>query len=145
MKNIQKIKRVQLIINQSDEFIILGLVSSEPDYKLSLTINKKFGISLKNISPVRIIDGSGSELIFSRFADTNGSPGTIFTLFSNRSGKHFLIRNLKNIDYIFQVHNPDDSTKADSLTASLRKIDSINAVFNIDLNTFKDKNIQYLI
>jgi hypothetical protein len=144
MKSIQKITRVQLKINQADEFTILGLVSAEPDYKLSLTINKKFRISLKNISPVKIIDDTGSELTFSRFSDTSGSPGLVFTLVSNRSGKHFLLRKLKNVDYIFQVHDPESENNIDTLIANLREIEAVNAVFNIDLNTFKDKNLQYL-
>ena len=144
MKSIQKITRVQLKINQADEFTILGLVSAEPDYKLSLTINKKFRISLKNISPVKIIDDTGSELAFSRFSDISGSPGLVFTLVSNRSGKHFLLRKLKNVDYIFQVHDPESENNIDTLIAGLREIEAVNAVFNIDLNTFKDKNLQYL-
>lgn len=144
MKSIQKITRVQLKINQADEFTILGLVSAEPDYKLSLTINKKFRISLKNISPVKIIDDPGSELAFSRFSDISGSPGLVFTLVSNRSGKHFLLRKLKNVDYIFQVHDPESENNIDTLIAGLREIEAVNAVFNIDLNTFKDKNLQYL-
>jgi uncharacterized protein with ACT and thioredoxin-like domain len=144
MKRTQKITRVQLKINQADEFTIIGLVSAEPDYKLSLTINNKFGISLKNISPVKIIVDTGSELTFSRFSDTSGSPGLVFTLVSNRSGKHFLLRKLKNVDYIFQVHDPESENNIDTLIAGLREIEAVNAVFNIDLNTFKDKNLQYL-
>lgn len=144
MKIIQKITRVQLKINQTDEFIILGLVSAEPDYKLSLVINKKIGISLKNISPVNIINDKGFELTFSRFSNSSDSTGLTFTLISNRSGKNFLIRKLKNVDYIFQVHDPESENNTDTLTASLREIETVNAVFNIDLNTFKDKNLQYL-
>jgi hypothetical protein len=144
MKVIQKIKRVQLRINQNDGFILLGLVSAEPDYKLSLSINKKFRISLKIISPLKVIDDAGSELSFSRFSDSSGTPDTLFNLISNRSGKSFLLKNLKNVDYIFQIHNTENEFNINQLTVSLREIDSVNAVFNIDLNTFKDKNLQYL-
>jgi len=145
MKSIQKITRIQLKINQKEEFILLGIVSAEPDYKLSLTLNKKFRISLKNISPVKITDDTGSELAFSRFSDTSGSPDIVFNLISNRSGKNFLLKKLKNVDYIFQVQDPENENNINQITASLREIESVNAVFNIDINTFKDKNLQYLI
>ena len=95
MRSIQKITRVQLKINQYDDFVLLGLVSAEPDYKLSLNLNKKFRISLKNISPLKITDDAGSELAFSRFSDTSGSPDLLFNLISNRSGKSFLLKKLK--------------------------------------------------
>ena len=145
MKSIQKVTRVKLKINQNNDLILFGLVSAEPDYKLSLTLNKKFRISLKNISPVKITDDNGSELVFSRFSDTRGSSDIIFTLISNRSGKHFLLKKLKNIDYIFQVQDPDNENNISRITASLREIDTVTAVFNIDMNTIKDKNLQYLI
>lgn len=49
MRNNQKITRVQLNIDQNEEVILIGIVSADPDYKLSLALNRKFGISLKNI------------------------------------------------------------------------------------------------
>jgi hypothetical protein len=119
-------------------------VSAEPDYKLSLTLNKKFRISLKNISPVKINNDIGSELTFSRFSDSSSSPDRIFNLISNRSGKNFLLKKLKNVDYIFQVQNPDNEININQITASLREIDTVTAVFNIDMNTIKDKNLRYL-
>jgi hypothetical protein len=145
MKSAQKITRVQLKLNQRDEFILLGVVSSEPDYKLSLSINQKFRISLKNTSPVRISENKGKELSFSRFTDNSRSPGIAYNLISNRSDKIYFLKNLKNGDYIFQIHDPENESNIDNLASSLREIESINAIFKIDLNTFKDKNLQFLI
>lgn len=144
MKSVQKVTRVQLKIKRNEDFILIGLVSSEPDYKLSLALNKKFKISLKNISSLKLNDETGSELAFSRFSDSSRSPEIQFGLFSNRSGKSFLLKKLKNVDYIFQVHDTEDESNINQITASLRELESVTAVFNIDLNTFKDKNLQYL-
>lgn len=144
MKSKQKITRVQLKVNQIDEFILVGIVSVEPDYKLSLSLNKKFRISLKNISPVKVTDGNGTEMAFSRFSDNSGSPDIIYNLISNRSGKNFLLKKLKNVDYIFQVQDSENENNINQITTSLREIESVNAIFKIDINTFKDKNLQYL-
>ena len=144
MKSVQKVTRVKLNVNLNNDLIMVGLVSSEPDYKLSISINRKFGISLKNLSPLKIENGTGSELSFSRFSDISGSPDIIFSLISNRNGKQFLINKLKNIDYIFQVQDSENESKINQITSGLREIESVNAVFNIDLNTFKDKNLHYL-
>jgi hypothetical protein len=132
-------------MNQKDEFILLGVVSSEPDYKLSLSINKKFRISLKNTVPVIIGEGTDNALSFSRFSDTGRTPGIVFNLFSNRSEKNFLLKKLNNVDYIFQVYDPENESNIDQMVASLRDIESVSAVFKIDLNTFRDKNLHYLI
>jgi hypothetical protein len=144
MKSIPKITRVQLKVEHEEGSILLGLVSSEPDYKLSLALNKRLGISLKNISPVKILSESGTEVVFSRFSDSTGSPELIYNLFSNRSGKYFLLKKLKNVDYIFYVYDSENNNTIESVTTILREIASVNAVFNIDLATFKDKNLHFL-
>lgn len=144
MQNSQKVKRVQLKVNQLNDFALLGIVTSEPDYKLSLTLNKKFGISLKYASPLEVRDPNQTELIFSRFSDISNSAGLTFNLISNRSGKHFLFNKLKNIDYILQVHDSENDANISQITDILREIESVNAIFTIDINTFKDKNLHLL-
>jgi hypothetical protein len=137
----QKVTRVKLNIEQSSDYILLGLVCSEPDYKLSLSLNKKFGISLRNILPLKLMD---EDLSFSRFSNLHDPENHIFNLISNRSGKNFLLNKLKNIDYLLQISNPESEVDLNSITSSLRELETINAVFNIDVNTIKDKNLHYL-
>jgi hypothetical protein len=144
MKSTQKVTRVKLNIEQNNDYILLGLVSSEPDYKLSLSLNKKFGISLKNITPLKITDDIKSELAFSRFSNNDDSTDLTFSLISNRCGKSFLLNKLKNIDYLLQINIPEKEISTDQITSSLREIDTINAVFNINISTIKDKNLHYL-
>jgi hypothetical protein len=145
MTNIRKVTRVKLQIDNVNDFILIGLVSSEADYKLSLSLNKKFKISLKNISPFKINNTSGTEFQFSRFSDISQSPDRIFNLFSNRSGKHFLISKLRNIDYILYIHDPDNKPIIGEIVSALREIAGITAVFNIEPDTIKDKNLHYIM
>jgi len=145
MKKPQKITRVKLQIEEINDFILFGLVSSEPDYKLSLALNKKLSVSLKNISPVMIFGENEKELLFSRFSDSSESPDRIFNLISNRSGKYFLLKKLRNIDYIFHIHDPENRNIVSEITSSLREIDTITAVFNIDIDSIKDRNLNLVI
>jgi hypothetical protein len=145
MKKTGKVTRVKLQIDQIYDFILIGLVSSEPDYKLSLALNKKFGISLKTIDPVRISGENGIELIFSRFSDTSESPERIYNLVSNRSGRDFLIKKFRNIDYILNIHSADNKNINNQITSSLREIPAITAVFNIETDTIKDRNLHFVI
>lgn len=145
MKDTRKVTRVKLQIDQVNDFLLFGLVSSEPDYKLSLSLNKKFSISLRNSQPVKLTAENGSELIFSRFSDTSGAPDRTFNLVSNRSGKNFLVRKLKNIDYILYVHDPENEDELTRMTTRLREIQTITAVFNIEIDTIKDKNLHFVI
>lgn len=144
MKTTQKITRVQLKINQENESVLLGIVSTEPDYKLSLLLNRKLKLSLKNITPLILSSETGLEISFSRFSDSKASPGIIYELISNRIEKNYLIKKLKNIDYIFYIHNHDNEIDISHLTSLMRNIECITAVFNIDVASLKDKNLQYV-
>ena len=145
MKNTNKIKRIQLNMDINENLLLCGIVSTEPDYKLSLDINRKLGISLKNKSPFRLSDESGSEVIFSRFSFANHSDDTIYSLISNRSGKKFLLKKLKNIDYLFKVNYATIENKGAEVTTLLRETEAVNALFVIDASTLNDKNLQYII
>jgi hypothetical protein len=140
-----KIKRVHLKINDDPESCFLGIVSAEPDYKLSLTLNKKLNIALKSVSPVVIETESDKKLTFSRFSDTSASPHLIYDLVSNRSDKHFLFKKLKNIDYILQIHDPQNEIDTDHITTILRDTEYISAVFNLDTDMMKNNNLNHLL
>ena len=139
-----KVTRVKLNIEQNNDYILLGLVSAEPDYKLSLSLNKKFGISLKNISPLSLIGNEKVDITFSRFSNNDDHLDLMFNLISNRSGKIYLLSKLKNIDYILQIQISEKEADINNITSRLREVDTVTLVFNIDINTIKDKNLHYL-
>jgi hypothetical protein len=141
MKKIQKVTRLRLHNDESRDYILLGLVTAEPDYKLSLSLNKKLGISLKNISPLKI---PGIDMVFSRFSNVNDTRNSIFNLISNRADKAYLLNKLKNIDYLLQILVSENESDLNDITSSLREVDGVTAVFNIDIKTLKDKNLHYL-
>jgi hypothetical protein len=146
MKKNQKITKIQLDLNNPDEFIILGIVSAEPDYKVSLSINRKLGLSLKNIAPVDLSGISHAELPFSRFSDTSDSPDLIYFLIANRTGNNFLVKKLKNIDFLFIIHDMESTgISRDKAIISLKEADLITAVFNIDIDIIGEKYLQHLI
>ena len=145
MKSTQKVTRLKLNIEQNNDYILMGLVSAEPDYKLSLALNKKLKVSLRNISPVRLSNENISELTFSRFSNYDNSTDLMLNLVTNRSGKNYLLNKLKNVDYLLQIQITEKEVSPDNITSKLREIDTITAVFNIDPNTLNDKNLHYLI
>jgi hypothetical protein len=148
IKKTQKITKVRLDLNNENDFLILGIVSAEPDYKVSLSINKKLGLSLKNITPITLSGDFGSEAVFSRFSDTTGSPELVCFLVANRTGNNFLIKKLKNIDYIFLIHDLESIGIGRDRTqqiSSLKESEFITAVFQIDISILGEKNLHHLL
>jgi hypothetical protein len=145
MSSSQKIRRVQLKLNQNPGSALTGIVSSEPDYRLSLQINRKLNISLKNVLPLRVTPSAGTETSFSRFSDMSSPHGHVYDLVANRNEKCFLIRKLKNIDYFLKIQNAESEKEIEKIISALREMDSVTAVFNIDEKSVKDKNLSYLM
>lgn len=145
MKVTPKITRVQLKVSQKVDSVLLGIVSSEPDYKLSLSLNKKLKISLKNSDPIVCPADSGQEMIFSRFSYSSGAQDLGYDLTSNRCGKNFLLKKLKNIDYLFHLHNIENEADTDHIVSLLKSSEIVTAVFRIEPGSLKDKNLRFII
>jgi hypothetical protein len=94
---------------------------------------------------LEIEDNEGKNLIFSKFSDSTAAPDSVFHLVSNRSGNNYFLRNLKNIDYILVLYDPGKNHNTEQITAKLREIEAITAVFNIDRKVLKNKNLINLI
>jgi hypothetical protein len=144
MKGRSKITRIQLNDNTVEEYTILGIVSTEADYKLSQLLNNKLKIALKNNKALDVPGDNGIIMSFSRYSDTSGSSEITYNLISNRSDKDYLLKKLKNIDYFFQIHCNDNQCDIRLLTGTLREIEKITAVFRLNPPEIKDINLIYL-
>jgi hypothetical protein len=144
MKGPQKIKKIHLDDKTEEKFIILGIVSSEADYKLSQLLNIKLKLGLKNAKTIDIKGVNGASVSFSRFSDNSKSPEIFYNLISNKSDKDFLLKKLKNIDYFLQVHTIGNTYNFEQITISLREIEKVTAVFKLNPNDIKEKNLAYL-
>jgi hypothetical protein len=139
-----KITRIKLEDKTNAQYAILGIVSTEADYKVSQLLNKNLKLSLKNDKSLDLPGSNGTNLSFSRYSFSAGMPEISYHLISNRSDKRWLLKTLKNIDYIFQIYCGDNKCDINQLTRTLRGIDKITAVFNFDPREIKDKNLVYL-
>jgi len=125
---------------ETPDFYFLGVVSAEPDYRLSVLMNRHLGTDLrKNPEDITLRTGSGS-LAFSRF--TSVPPQ--FSLVSNRCEGTMLIRKLKNIDFLFLSYGLNIRQKAEELAATIREIPEVTAVFVFDSREISDRNLPLL-
>jgi hypothetical protein len=145
MKKGQKIKRILLSVNDQDLPVILGIVCTDPDYKLSLKLNRKLGISLKNTPPVTIQDDKSATIYFSCFADNTTYSGSTIQLVSNRSEKTCLLRKLWNIDFLMLIHDHDENVDVNITVSKIREVESITGVFVLEFKKLKDKNLRLLV
>jgi len=136
-----KITKHIIRTEETPAFLFLGIVSTEPDYRLSVMLNRHLGIDLRK-NPEEITEGSGDKT--HSYSVFTTAPLT-FSLISNRSMGGTLLRKLKNIDFLLQIHGTPDRKQAEKLAASLRGIPEVTAVFLFDSSDLGDKNLALLV
>ncbi|HNY52287.1 MAG TPA: IPExxxVDY family protein [Bacteroidales bacterium] len=144
MRDTGKVQKFHLPVSDDDIPLLLGIASSAPDYRLSLNLNKKLGISLKSIYPVEFRDEKDDEYRFSRFSDSESHMAYGLQLVSNRFGKYYLLSKLKNIDFLILIPGTTDEPDREKIIADIRETDSVTGVFSIDIKSLKDKNLKHL-
>ncbi|MFN2314985.1 MAG: IPExxxVDY family protein [Bacteroidales bacterium] len=140
MSNGGKITRHTIPGEEIKEFFFLGVVSAEPDYRLSVLINRHLGTDLRKCDDEITVQTDSGRPSFSRF--TTVPPE--LSLVSNRSEGYILLRKLKNIDFFLLICGQSDMQKAEKLAATLREIPEITAVFVLDSRKISDKNLLLL-
>ena len=140
------ITRVKLISEGLADPIFIGIAAHEPDYKLSLAINRKFGFGLKFGTSIILEDEVGPDgAVFSKYSCSLKEREMDIDLIANRYDNRFLIKKLPNIDFLMVVHNPENDSYVDFLIDKLKEISLISAIFLIPYDSIKDKNLRYLI
>jgi hypothetical protein len=140
MNPVKKITRHIIKTEKTPSFLFLGIVSAEPDYRLSVMLNRHLGIDLRK-RPDEITDVTGSET--HSYSIFTTSPAAL-SLISNRSVGSTLLKKMKNIDFLLQIHGAPDRKQVEALASSLRIIPEITAVFIFDSREVSDRNIALL-
>ncbi len=140
MSTEKKITRHSIGTGETQPFFFLGLVSAEPDYRLSVMINRHLGTDLRKSNEDLVISSPAGIQSFTRFYPLNRA----FALISNRCGRIVLLRKLKNIDFILVPGADQDRNEAERFAASLRLIPEITAVFLLDSRDNPDRNLPLL-
>ncbi len=135
-----KITRHTIPGEERQVFFFLGVVSAEPDYRLSVLINRHLGTDLRRCDEEIAVQTDSGKPSFSRF--TTVPPE--LSLVSNRSEGHILLRKLKNIDFFLLFCRKTERQKTEELATTLREIPEITAVFVLDSRKIDDRNLLLL-
>jgi hypothetical protein len=132
-------KSRKLLVKNELPIILIGIVSSESDLKLSWGINKIINIRLARTENVSLIV-SGHKLEFPLYQYSNESENLNYFLLQNRYAHNFYFDELKNIDYLLLVRGNDSEFKSSELVLKLRSLDGINSVLVVPQSSIKKKD-----
>ena len=134
-----KKKKHKLTFQPDFSFFLLGISSSENDYRLSWKMNKKLEISLQKGTD-HVIKRKEIEQGFLVYTFYNEEVYLQYFLIANKSENGFLIEELRNIDYFLQIHGDLTDNQQQQIISSVKNIKGVFGVFKLDINTLKSKN-----
>ena len=131
-------KSLRLEIEPDYTFLLFGIVTSEPLYRLSWLINQALHLNLSADKPVRVMHSKRQVVQeFELFRFINEGEH-IFELFQNKGQQGSLIEEHKQTDFFFKIYG--ENRESSFWISKLKTIKNISLVFEIKPGSLKSKN-----
>ena len=144
----------KLILDYDYDFLLIGILSSAPDYKLCWEMNKILQISLKKEKDLQLQlheseKEEGLKLTFekpemtpcfSSYSYYNEINHVKYTVVANKSISALLVKEEQSVDFFLVVDGLyDDWEKEEAIINGLREQREIITAYKIDPNKLKSK------
>lgn len=121
-------------------FVVFGIISGVKDYRFCHYINKSLQMNFMRMEDLRmVINRQGDEAIFSYFTDETFQPERHFIMV-NRGNQTWFFPEIKNVDYLYIIHQPDSRFNEEEMLFKLRQPEVINGAYPIDYEKIKSKD-----
>lgn len=136
-----KTEKLHISFDGFFDFNLLGISCSEKDYRLCWALNQILGIDMVRLSN----EGMPSRehlLEFPFFEYNDEENGRVYRLLSNRFETKILMKELKNIDYLFLIQGEDINLQ--EITELIGGIEFVFLATEIEIDKLKEKDLLYL-
>ncbi|WP_372746995.1 IPExxxVDY family protein [Lutibacter sp.] len=148
-----------LTFDFEDDYSLIGIHSTEEDYKLAFLINKHIKTKFKRFNFNLDFEGSNAEFPLFEYKDehnfinyylinnkhtqyvNNNKNGGLFD--GNYSTTSYLIPEKKKVDFFLKIEGGDHENYIATTLEKLKQINQIITSYSIELNSLKNKD--YLI
>ncbi|MGE4288498.1 MAG: IPExxxVDY family protein [Salinivirgaceae bacterium] len=132
-------KAVKLEITDDFNFPLIGIVTTEPIYRLGFLINEMLGYNLKESRSLKVYHAKHQLVqefpLFSEYAD---DCCAVVHLIQNKSLQGLFIEDQKQVDFWLKWEHILIDT--DRVLAMLKKIKNINLAFEVKPGSLKSKS-----
>lgn len=119
-------------------YILLGINTSLKGYRLAWNLNTALGIDLQRAPSLEAYVAKNEREDFIFFSTFVEDQKIHYRLVENRTGAHLFIPEHPRADYLLLVDTSPE-LQAEVLIAGIRQINTVSAVFEIDIQRLKSK------
>lgn len=134
-------KKLSKNIDYFEDYQLLAIVSHLKDYTLCYHINLDLGIDLIKYEDMVFALPTVEENSFSWYYYVDSLNRTVYYLIGNKAENGVLMPSQKTVDYFLLIKNPIDNELIKTIAGRLRRIQNIIAIFNFNMQQFKDMDL----
>ena len=145
-----------------EDFLLIAMHCTEPDYKMAYLLNQCLGIQLKRCRVDLDYSKNGLEISFPHFDYEDELSYTEYDLLANKcktrqartiaSGglfseetseelyNEYLIPELQKVDYLFKVSSEDGVVPTRKLLHDINEVNQVISAYEVEVNTLKSKH-----
>lgn len=135
------VRKLKLDYEPDYEFLLLGIVSYERDYRISWDINQNLRLDLVRTDDHSLkLKSSPKEICFSCFIYDDEESYLNYKLLTNRADEGYLLEELRNIDYFIVITGEYDSNFVGNFRERVMKLDTVQNCFILDPEKIKNSH-----
>jgi hypothetical protein len=145
--------KTKLFLEYDYEFLLIGIITNVPDYKLCWSLNRTLKIELIKEDDIELPSTQSAAIPeltldfdepiidpkFSFFRFNNEDDHVDYILVANRSKSFMLIKEEQSVDFFLIIGGIYDEVDVDDLLKKLREDKTVITAFDIDPNKLKSK------
>ncbi len=131
------VKKIILDIDYNEAFLLLGIVSTYPDYQLVHHINKTMGFNFVRYDDFVLDNNTKKSVSYSWFYCQSDEIKVKSFLIANHHPKQKLLPDYRHIDYLLILEKSGNMDELSAMVSLLRKVKSITGVFKMDPSKIK--------
>ena len=121
------------------DFIVIGIICSHRDYRLSMALNKRLEINLSKQEDYSVFNNKRMEDQTFSFYEYINEEEDRYNLISNKSQKGFLLPEQNQIDYLFLFHQIRMRPDEQALISTLKEIPIILGAYKFEAGKLKSR------
>lgn len=127
--------KTKLQIEYDFDFCLIGIVSSEKDYRLCWMLNK-----LLNINLAKTEEHNTEHSKHSLYSYVQEELFREYYLLANKGDSHVLIEEHKHIDYFLMIKGALEDEEKKNMMDLIKKSDMVAGAYLIDVHSLKSKH-----
>lgn len=133
-----RMAKFTLTLEEDYPFIVLGINSTAPNYRLCWHLNKALEIALKREHPIDIHSKYGNVTAHNVFTFFDEDINLKYRFIENKRGSSLFLPEVPKADYLL-VLDETDMISIQEVLSELNKIALVILAFKIDMNSLKQK------